>query len=84
MNIAKWGDPIKCACGERDSIIHGFYVNDVHIGSVVNFSGTDEGPFFGMSQIRRFGMSPTLAAAKEVVEVFALYDAVIYPTRGSA
>lgn len=81
-HLTSWSEPMLCQCGCGHSVIR-FRINGVDMGSVY-CSNMDEGPYYPLTQIRRFGGFLNLDAAKAMVEDHAAYDAYTYPTLGNA
>lgn len=59
-----------------------FTVGKADMGSVVWF--LDSGPFYPLTQVRRFGAVATRRRAMDLVEQWGVYDVLSYPIMGHA
>ena len=83
----RWTDPEPVAlsgigAGVVDGKRIGLVVGKATIGCVCWY--LDDGPYYPLTQLRQFGPMRDIEWAKLVVEEFAVFDAVTYPTMGKA
>lgn len=92
MNNVKWSQPEFVltdgkAWGRESGLgvwgkVSRYTVGKAVVGSVTWF--LDSGPYYPMTQIRRFGAVADLRLAKDIVETWGVYDVLAYPVAGYA
>lgn len=79
--MVTWGRPIR-AVWDTYRVRVRFYVNGYDMGSIIWFNPA--GPFYPLTQVRRFGPVADFERAKMLVEMHAVSDVLAWPTKGNA